>query len=47
MDTQGADAPGGAVIIGQDGLDALIGALAGAGYKVIGPTVGCCTASSH
>jgi hypothetical protein len=39
MDTQGADAPRGTVIIGQDGLDALIGALAGAGYKVIGPTV--------
>src|SRR5271167_4792585 len=35
METQGADAPGGAVIIGRDGLDAL----ADAGYKVIGPTV--------
>src|SRR5215472_7148081 len=39
MDTKGADAPGGAVIIGYDGLDALIGALGAAGYKVVGPTV--------
>jgi sulfhydrogenase subunit beta (sulfur reductase) len=39
MDTQGADAPGGAVIIRHDGLDALIGALGAAGYKVVGPTV--------
>jgi ferredoxin len=39
MDTRGADAPGGAVIIRHDGLDALIGALGAAGYKVVGPTV--------
>src|SRR5690348_9620500 len=39
MDTQGADTPGGAVIIRHDGLDALIGALGGAGYTVVGPTV--------
>ena len=32
-------APGGAVIIKHDGLDALIGALVGAGYKVVGPTI--------
>ena len=39
MDPQSVAVPGGAVIIGHDGLDALIGALADAGYKVIGPTV--------
>jgi sulfhydrogenase subunit beta (sulfur reductase) len=40
MDTQGAAAPGGAVIIGLDGLDALIKALAAGGYRVIGPALG-------
>jgi len=39
MDPQSVAAPGGAVIIKPDGLDALIGALGGAGYKVVGPTV--------
>jgi sulfhydrogenase subunit beta (sulfur reductase) len=40
METQETAAPGGAVIIGQDGLDALIRTLAAEGYKVIGPTLG-------
>ncbi len=39
MDTHKAIAPGGAVIIGQDGLDALIRALAADGYRVIGPAL--------
>ena len=39
MDPQSVAAPGGAVIIKPDGLDALIGALGGAGYKVVGPTI--------
>jgi sulfhydrogenase subunit beta (sulfur reductase) len=39
MEKKGANAPDGAIIINHDGLDALIGALAAAGYKVVGPTV--------
>ncbi len=39
MDPQSVAVPGGAVIINDDGLDALIGALGGAGYKVVGPTI--------
>jgi ferredoxin len=39
MSTEGTAAPGGAVMIGSDGLDSLIAALAADGYKVIGPTV--------
>jgi sulfhydrogenase subunit beta (sulfur reductase) len=39
MDSKGTAAPGSGVIIGRDGLDALLGALTAAGYKVIGPLV--------
>ena len=39
MDPQSVAVPGGAVIINDDGLDALIGALGDAGYKVVGPTI--------
>src|SRR5271170_2650147 len=38
MDTEKV-APGSAVIIKRDGLDALFGALREAGYKVVGPTI--------
>jgi sulfhydrogenase subunit beta (sulfur reductase) len=39
MDSHGTAPAGNAITIGFDGLDALLGALATAGYKVIGPTL--------
>ena len=39
MDIDGKPAAGDAVIIGVDGLEALFGALATAGYRVVGPTL--------
>jgi sulfhydrogenase subunit beta (sulfur reductase) len=40
METREDTAPGDAVVIGRDGLDALIGALIADGYEVVGPTLG-------